>query len=175
MKIAIKYGAVIALTIALVNSFFVDLFGIEYDFVRSYSGFFPFIILGVGLYLALKKTKETIYANDLNYGQAIYSGIVIAAFIALFCGVINFFYFQLINTNYAEEVINIALPIMKKDQLKPDEIAVQIEKIKDTYKPINQLTGTFVIMLIAGIVFSAIFGAFLRTKDTFHLQAKEKE
>jgi uncharacterized membrane protein YraQ (UPF0718 family) len=175
MKIAVMYGAATALVIALVNSFFVDLFGIGYEFVRSYSGFSPFIILGVGLYLGLKKTKETSYANELNYGQAIYSGIVIAAFIALFCGVINFFYFQFINTDYSEEVIKVAMPLMEKDKLKSDEIAVQLEKIRETYKPINQLTGTFVIMLIAGIVFSAIFSAFFRTKDTFNLAPKDKE
>ncbi len=175
MKIAITYGLVIAVIIAIVNSIFVDLFGIEYEFVRKYSGFFPFLILGTGLFQAMKKWKETVYAGDMNYGQAIYSGIVSAAFVALFCAIINFFYFQLINTNYAEEVIRIATPLMEQDKLTAAEIAENVDKIRDTYKPVNQLTGTFVIMLIAGVVFSAIFAALLRTKDTFTLTTKDKE
>lgn len=175
MKIAITYGFVIALVITLVNSFFVDGFGIEHDFVRKYSGFSPFIIVGIGLFLAMKKAKGETYHNDLNFGQAIYTGIVVCAFIALFSAIFNFLYFQFINVNYADEVIRIATPLMQADKMSEKEIAEQIVQIKETYKPVNQLTGTFVIMLVIGIFFSAIYGAILRTKDTFSLQSKEKE
>jgi len=65
--------------------------------------------------------------------------------------------------------------MMQADKMSEKEIAEQLVQINETYKPVNQLTGTFVIMLVCGIVFSAIFGAILRTKDTFSLQSKDKE
>jgi hypothetical protein len=175
MKIAVKYGLGIAVLIALVNSFFVDLFGIEYEFVRKFSGFTPFIVLATGLFFAMKKTKAEVYHNELNFGQAIYSGIVICAFAALFLGIINFIYFQFINKDYAEEVIKVAIPLMKQDKLTEEEISKQIEVIRNTYVPINQLTGTFVFILVSGVVFSAVFSAILRTKDTFTQIFKGKE
>ncbi len=175
MKIALVYGFSTALVIALVNSFFFDLYGIEYEFVRTFSGFPPFIILAVGLFFAMKKTKKEVYLNDLNYGQAMYAGIVISAFTALGLGVINFFYYQFMNTSYAEEVIRIAVPEMNKNKFTTLQIAEQVAVIKDTYIPVNQLTGTFIVLLIAGIVFSAVISAVLRTKDTFTEIAKNKE
>ncbi|HSZ24630.1 MAG TPA: DUF4199 domain-containing protein [Cytophagaceae bacterium] len=175
MKIAIKYGFVIALVIALVTSFFVDLFGIEYEFVRSYSGFTPFLFLALGLFIAMRKTKKEVYKNEWNFGQAIYSGIVLSAFTALFLGIINFLYFQFINKNYAEKVIKLVVPLMEKDKLSADEIAKQLEAIRKTYIPINQLTGTFIFIMVAGVVFSAIYSSILRTKDTFTEIAKRKE
>ena len=175
MKIAVKYGLIIAIAIALGNSFFLDLFGIEYEFVRKFSGFVPVVFLAVGLFFAMKRTKKEMYHDKWNYGQAIYSGIVICAFTALFLGIINFMYFQFINPGYTEKAIRIAIPLMEKDKLDATAIDAQIKQMRDSYMPINQLTGTFVFVLIAGIVFSAIFSAILRTEDTFTQLFKPKE
>lgn len=175
MKIAILYGLCIAILIAIVNIFFTDVLGIGNEFVRKFSGFTPFIAMALGLFLAMRKTKAEVYANDWNFGQAIYSGIVISAFAALFLGIFNFLYFQFLNPGYAEEVLKVAMPLMEKDSLSKKEIDMQIEVIRNTYIPINQLTGTFVFILVCGVVFSAVFSSILRTKDTFTQLNKEKE
>jgi len=167
MKIAIKFGLGIAVLIALVNSFFIDLLGIENNFSRNYSGYSPFILTAIGLFIAMRKTKVEVYNNEWNFGQAIYSGIIISAFAAMFLGCFNFLYFQFINLDYVDKLIPTVQPLMIQDKLTPEDISKQIEIMKETYKPINQLTGTFVFMLITGVVFSAIFSSILRTRDTF--------
>ncbi len=169
------YGVGIAVVIAIVNGIFLDFFGIKYEFVRSFSGFAPIIILAVGLFWGMTKTKKEIYNNDLNFGQAIYSGLVICFFTALCLGILNFLYFKYVNKNYADEVLSIAVPQMQKELKKQDEIATQITLIKDSYLPLNQLRGTFIFILVAGIAFSAIISALIRTKDTFTEITKKKE
>jgi hypothetical protein len=167
MKTAIKYGAIIAAVIFIINSILIDFIGLQNQFVRMYSGYVPFVLFGLGLFWAMRKVKHQHYHNDLNYGQAIYSGIVLSAFIGLFMGILNFIYFQFLNPGYAEEILKIALPLMEADKIPVEEIEKEKEIIYETYKPINQLTATFVVLMIIGVAYSAVFSAFLRTKDTF--------
>ena len=61
MKTRIIYGVGIAVVIALVNSFFVDIYGIENESVRTFLGFLPLVVTGVGLFFAMRKTKKEIY------------------------------------------------------------------------------------------------------------------
>ncbi len=175
MKIKILFGVGIAVVIAMANSFFLDLFGIKYEFVRTYAGFAPLVIIAIGLFIGIKKIKAEQYNNEINFGQAIFSGITITLTTALCLAIINFFYFQYINTNYAEEVLSIAIPEMQKNNMDAKEIAKQIATTKENYLPANQLKGTFVFIMVCGIAFSAILSSLLRTRETFTEITKKKE
>ncbi len=174
IKIGITYGLFIAVVIALVNSFFVDIYGVESESVTSFLGFLPLLVLAVGLFVAMRKIRKEVHQNNLTFGQAIYSGIVVCAIAAVSLGVIYFFYYQLINKNYADKVISMEVPKMEKSNFKPTQIALEIAKIKESYYPINVLIGTTIFMLISGIAISAIFSSILRTKDTFTEIVKRK-
>jgi hypothetical protein len=167
MKIAVIYGVGIAVVIALVNSFFVDIYGMDSDVVRTFLGFLPLVVLAAGLFMAMRKIKKRVYENNLTFGQAIYSGIVTCALAAVSLGVIYFFYYQFVNKNYADTVINMEVPKMEKSNYKPAQIALEIQKIKESYYPVNVLIGTTIFMLVSGIAISAIFSSILRTKDSF--------
>ena len=174
MKIRILYGAGIAVIIALVNSFFVDIYGTESTAIRTILGYLPLLVLAIGLFLSMRKAKKEIYKNDLTFGQAIYSGIIVCVVAAISLGVIYFFYYKFINTNYADKVISMEVPVMKKNNFTASQIDSETNKIRESYYPVNVLFGTIIFMLVAGIAISAIYSSIFRTKDTFTEVAKRK-
>ena len=64
IKIGITYGLFIAVVIALVNSFFVDIYGVESESVTSFLGFLPLLILAVGLFVAMRKIRKEVHQNN---------------------------------------------------------------------------------------------------------------
>jgi hypothetical protein len=175
MKIAIKYGLGIAVSVFVSNVILLDIIGIESDFIFRYSGFAPIIFLGVGLFVSMKKTRVLVYNNEMNYAQGLYSGIVIGAFAALFLSVFNFMYYEFINTGFIERYINVNVLMMEKEKMTSKEIATNVETLKITFNPARQLTSTFIVISIISVVFSAIFSAILRTKETFTQIFKRQE
>ena len=175
MKYNVIYGLYIALALIIVNTIFMDVIGVGNDFVRQFSGFSPFLILAIGLFLAMRKVKANVYRNLWNYGQAIYTGIVLTAFAALFLSIYNFFNFQFLNPDFANEIIGVTKPLMIQDKLSAAVIEKEISLIRESYLPINQIKGTFVLVLLVGVVFSAIYSSILRTQDTFTQITKPRE
>ncbi|HVD98794.1 MAG TPA: DUF4199 domain-containing protein [Cytophagaceae bacterium] len=175
MKIAIRFALILASAMFAANLIRFDLIGIEHAFIRNYSGMLPVLILIVGLYFGIRKNREVNYKGEMNYGQALYFGIILSAFAGLFLGILHMFYYQFINTSYADRVIKAYTPLFVEMKLKPQEIQTQIQGIRNTFKPMSQLTESFVITLLMGIVFTSVLSAFLRTKDTFTQIFKPKE
>jgi hypothetical protein len=175
MKIKLIYGISIAVAIVLVNSFFIDITGVESDSMRTLFVYSPLVILAIGLFLAMKKIKVKIYNSDLNFGQAIYSGISICIVVAFCYSILNFFYFEYINKSYAEEDLKKQISEIQKKYKDPKEIEENVAKAKEYALPKNGLIGSFVFILISGIAISAISSSILRTKDTFTEIAKKRE
>jgi len=175
MKIQLKYGFIVAFIIAIVNIILCDLVGIENPFVRDFSGTIPVVIFAAGLFLGMREIRKKDYNNEINYGQAIFSGLAISILIALVLGFLNTLYYGLVNTGYAERVVSNFQAISKGLNLKPDVIALQIKDIRESYLPFNQFKGTLLFFSLIGIILSSIFSSILRTKDTFTQILKNKE
>ncbi len=175
MKIAVKYGLGIAVSIFVSNIILLDVIGIERDFIFRFSGFSPIIILGVGLFVSMKQNRSLTYNNEMNYAQGLYSGIVIGAFTALFLSVFNFIYYEFINPGFIERYINVNVLMMEKEKMSSKEITENVNALKLTFNPVRQLTSTFIVISIISVVFSAIFSTILRTKETFTQIFKKRE
>jgi hypothetical protein len=175
MKYNALYGFYIALALIVINTIFVDIIGVGNDFVRQFSGLSPFVILAIGLFIAMRKIKAVVYANQWNYGHAIYVGIVLTAFTALVLSVYNFLYFQYINPDFVNEIIAVTKPLMIKEKLSLAEMNKEIAIIRESYLPVKMFKGTITMILIAGIVFSSIYSSILRTQDAFTQITKPRE
>ncbi len=175
MKIPLKFGLLIAVVIAFVNIIQIDLIGIENKFVRENSDIFPALVLAVGLFIGMRTIRKITYDNQINYGQTLFSGILITLYVALFLTILNMFYFGFVNTGYAERLINVYLPLYQQMKLSPEVIAIQVQGMRDTYSISGQFKETFIVVGLIGVVLSTVFSSILRTKDSFTEILKNKE
>ncbi|MCS6823497.1 MAG: DUF4199 domain-containing protein [Cytophagaceae bacterium] len=165
MKTVLKYGAGIAAALAVVTLLVIHVIGIEYGWARWFLMLAPVPVLFISLLMGINEQKKFYYQNEINYSQALFSGILISAFGTVLLLMFNIIYHSL-NKNFADEVIAVILPEMKNLSYSEEQQKEYITQIRNTYTLQGQVSSAF-MMLITGIVFSAILAAFIRNKDTF--------
>ena len=175
MKIPLKAGLIIAVTIFIVNIIQIDLVGIEYKFIRENSDVFPALVLAIGLFVGMRMVRKISYENQITFGQTLFGGLLITLFVAVFLTILNMFYFGVLNTGYAERLIKVYTPLYIEMKLTPEIIAIQTKGMRDTYTVIGQLKETFIVIGLIGVVLSTVFSSILRTKDSFTEVLKKGE
>jgi hypothetical protein len=174
MKTQLKYGVAMSIVLAILIIVDSELIGFGSS-LKSVLFIVQVLVFGTGLFFGMKETRKVSYKDDVNYGQAMFSGLTIGLIVAILLGLINSFYFGIMNQNYAERVIKEFTIVSGTLNLSKEAIALQIKEIKNTYTPFNQFMGTFLFFSVLGIVLSSVFSMILRTKDTFTQITKPKE
>ena len=134
-------AATVQIAFALFDSVNTSLhWGIQLSTIRGIVGLFSIVILGIGIYVGMNKTRR---ANDgvITWRQAVLTGIIIASIIAVIAasGAVIFNY---LNPNFSERAVN-------EKEFSPGMLVFQ----------------AFTGQLVAGILISLIMAAFVRRKS----------
>jgi hypothetical protein len=132
--------------------------------IRSYSGLFSLIILGLGIYLGMKQARAR-NANLLTYGQAVKTGVLIACITALFVGLFSFLYCAVINPGYTEFMVRDVQHSLTVAGKTPQEIVRGMEAARKEFSSGAQVGEALLGQSVMGILLSLILGLFLRRKN----------
>lgn len=171
MKTEMKYGVIIAAVSAL-WVIIQDLVGlhdkyIQYQNMVSWLGF---IVPIVGLFLAIKEKRDKEFEGAIAYGQCIKTGLLTSVVSGFFGAIFQFVFTKFINPNFLSAMLELQRQAMLDKGLPPEAIDRAMGFMEFSFSPLFFTIMAFVGALIIGLIFSLIFGAFLK-KDPPPIEA----
>ena len=172
MKSFFKYGLLTGLLVGLWNlSCFTIISWINKTLslqipaakIRAYSGLFGLIILILGVYYGIKEAKRK-NENQITYGKAIKTGVLISLMTAAMVAFSGFLYCTIINPGYQEYMVKEAERTLIAAKKTPEEINQQLIKVRSYFSTGSQVKQALIVQSVVGSVSSLVIGLFVRTR-----------
>jgi hypothetical protein len=171
MKSTLKFGLITGVTSSIFLFGFFSLmiwqndkngWGIQASIIRGIGGLLSIPIQAIGIYMAMQNVKKL--NGLLTYRQALKTGLITAATIAVVVAVFSFIYCQVINPGFAEYMVKDAQKAMiangKSQQKINEESALVSKQFTTGAQVMMALVGQFV----SGAIISLITGLFVKAK-----------
>jgi len=136
--------------------------GMQVSSIRGIGGLLSIPIQAIGIYIAMQDAKRK--NNALSYGQALKTGVTVAATIAVIVALFGFLYCTVFNPGYADFMVNDAQKNMMAAGKSPDEIKTNLVGVAREFTPGMQVTQALVGQFVTGTLISLIVGLFIKTK-----------
>jgi len=163
MKTPLTYGLGIALTafIWTLIEFFLGWHD-EKIAIGLLAGKLVYVIIAIGLWLAIKAVREASTDKALSYGKGVATGCLTSLFAGLGSAVTCFIYTFWINPGFVDVVIEFRKSKMVEQGLSDERIARVESIIRFMMKPGVQAVGSVFFCLIIGLIMSLIIAAMLK-------------
>ena len=124
------------------------------------------------LTLGIKARRADVpVTEEFGYGRALAAGVMITLFGALFGIVTNYLYFQVINPNMADLIVQAQLDKMEAKGMSGAQLEQAEKGIRMFMKPVFSAIFGFIMGLFWGTIISLIAAAFLKRKAVDDLAA----
>jgi hypothetical protein len=171
MKTTLKFGLVTGIVSSLFLFGFFSLlvwlnakngWGMQVSSIRGATGLLSIPIQGIGIYLAMQNVKKL--TGMLTYGQALKTGILVAATIAVVVALFSLLYCTVFNPGYAEFMVRDAQKNMIAAGKSQQDISQSSVKVSAEFTPGMQVFQALVGQFVTGTLISLIIGLFIKTK-----------
>lgn len=127
-------------------------------------------IITIAIVITIKKVREKVFDQSLNYGSRFLSGLIVGVIAAWLSGLFSYLLFQIIDPDYmlmqiegfAETLMNMGVP--------EGDAYDQVDKIKEGLKPTEQLITGLLKTPAFYIVVSLIVSAFIKGKKVDNIE-----
>lgn len=163
MSLRFKYALVLSISCAVLH---LVLFMTGFETTRLGVGHHLFwlnqVLMAVVLWKGIKAVRYQSPHGGLNYGPAVWTGVVISFYSALLSAAYDFVHFKWINLRF----VDYQLACMKEQWAaagtSPADIDKATQQLHFVMSPLPHAVIFVVITVIFGLVFSLILAAFLR-------------
>jgi len=149
---------------------------VYYEFIYSIAPFWGlvgWVILGAGIYLGIKSTRETVYQGKISFSQAVMTGVIISFLAGLVTGVFNFIYVKWINTEFLEFILAESKKVMEEKAASSEELQQQLDGIQKSFSPSQQFFASLTGTLFYGLIITLVASILLRNRDPHNISDKE--
>ena len=171
MKTTLKFGLITGIVSSVFLFGFFSLlvwlnnkngWGIQVSTIRGVGGLLSIPIQAIGIYLAMQNVKKL--SGWLSYGQALKTGILVAATIAVVVALFSLIYCTILNPGYAEFMVHDAQKNMVAAGQSQQDINEGSVKVARDFTPGAQVFQALVGQFVTGTLISLIIGLFIKTK-----------
>ena len=131
--------------------------------LRGLTGLLTLVILGIGIYVGMQRIK-TVNSGKLTYGQAVFSGLLIALVTGIITALVSVVYCRLIDPNYSAYMISETQKAMLANGKSPAEVNVAVPALQQQWSTGGQFIQALIGQTVCGTVIALIMGIFVRTK-----------
>ena len=132
--------------------------------IRSYSGLFSLLILGLGIYVGLKQARAR-NSDTLSYGQAVKTGVLIAVITAILGALFAWLYCTVLNPGYTDFMVRDVGQSLTAAGKSPTEINQAMESARKEFSTGGQVAQALIGQAVVGTVLTLLIGLILRTKN----------
>jgi hypothetical protein len=126
------------------------------------------LILGFCIFFGMQKIKNKLYAETgINYGQALYTGVIISIITGVLSGFFFLVYIEYFNSTLGYQIATEMKLLMIQNKKTSKEITETVFQIKNQYQPINLMMSSLIGTTTMGIICSSILAMFVRNRDAF--------
>ncbi len=163
LKTEIKYGIITGagICIWLLIEFFLG-FHTEKMYIGEYTTYFVVLIPLLTLYMGIKEKRDRINNGQISIGSGIKTGLMISLIATVIIALFLIAYFNYINPNYAEFGVAYQRQKLILSGKSTDEIAGELESIKNMFRFINQLLFGTLGVVGTGFIISIALSLFLK-------------
>lgn len=173
MKSTLKFGLVTGIISSVFLLGFFSLlvwlnqkngWGMQAGTIRGIGGLLSIPIQAIGIYMAMQNTKKL--TGMLSYGQALKTGLLVAATVAVVVATFSIFYCTLLNPGYAEFMVKDAQKAMIASGKSQQQINQESAAVARQFSTGMQVMMALVGQFFTGLIISLIIGLFIKTKTT---------
>ena len=171
MKSTLKFGLVTGIisSVILLGLFSIltalndkNGWGFQASTIRGIGGLLSIPIQAIGIYMAMQNIKKL--TGVLTYGQALKTGLIVAATIAVVVALFSFIYCQFINPGFADYMVKDAQKAMIANGYSQQRINSESAAISKEFSTGAQVGESLVGQFGTGAIISLIIGIFIKTK-----------
>ena len=172
MKSTLKFGLVTGLVSTIFLFGFFPLmvwlnakngWGIQVSTIRGIGGLLSIPIQATGIYMAMQNIKKL--TGALSYGQALKTGLIVAATVAVMVAAFSIIYCTIINPGYAEFMVKDAQKAMIASGKSQQQINQESVAVAQQFSTGMQVMMALVGQFFTGLIISLIIGLFIKTKS----------
>ncbi len=124
----------------------------------------------IAMVISIKKVRETVIDQTLNYGGRFFTGLIIGVIAAWVSGVFSYLLFQVIDPEWMVQQIEGMADMLMNMGVPEDDAYQQVDDAKENLKPAKQFLSAFVYAPIFYIVVSLIVSAFVKEKKAGEIE-----
>jgi len=166
MSHIVKYGALAGIAVAIYATveFAIGLHG-PYLSIGQYVGYLRYVLVSVGIYLAVKQARDVSEGAPLTFWRAVGIGTGVAAIAGVVTSIYEWAYIQFINPGFMQDYTNFMTDQMREQGASTEQISQMTVQFEAFGTPVAQFIFYTGETLIVGFIFSLIAGALLKTKQ----------
>ena len=131
--------------------------------LRGLTGLLTLVILGIGIYVGMRSIK-TANESKLAYGQAVFSGFIIALVTGIITAVVSAIYCSIIDPDYTAYMIGETQKAMLSSGKSQAEITAAAPVLQQQWSTGGQVIQALIGQTVCGTVIALIMAIFLKTK-----------
>src|ERR1700748_285069 len=131
--------------------------------LRGLTGLLTLVILGIGMYMGMQRIK-TLNSGIMTYGQAVFTGFIIALVTGIITALVSIVYCCLIDPTYTAYMISETQKVMLADGKSPAEVTAAVPALQQQWSAGGQFIQALIGQTVCGTVIALIMGIFVRTK-----------
>ncbi len=131
--------------------------------VRGITGLLTLIILGIGIYTAMRAVKHK-NNGAITYKQALLSGMLVAAVTSITMAIFGTLYNTCINPGNTAYMLSETQKLLQAEGKSPAVIAGDLSDLQKQLTTQSQVIQALIGQFVVGTIISLIMGIFVRTK-----------
>ncbi len=127
-------------------------------------GMLTYFVMAAIVYLTYRFTchyRDTEQDGAISYGRSLWYIVVLYIFAAIISSVVKYVYFQFINPDYLDEVLNNTMAVMEQLQW-PLQEDIMYDQMKSMLTPINFTLQYIWINMMLGFLVGVVMAAFVK-------------
>lgn len=131
--------------------------------LRGLTGLLTLVILGIGIYAGMRSIK-TANGGRLTYGQAVFTGFIIALVTGIITAIVSVIYCAVIDPGYSAYMVAETQKAMLASGKSQAEITAATSAIQQQWSTGGQVIQALIGQTVCGTVIALVMAIFLKTK-----------
>jgi len=131
--------------------------------LRGLTGLLTLVILGIGIYVGMRSIK-TANGGKLTYGQAMFTGFIIALVTGIITALVSVIYCSLIDPGYSTYMVAETQKAMLASGKSQAEITTGTPALLQQWSTGGQAIQALIGQTVCGTVIALVMGIFIKTK-----------
>lgn len=171
-RVSLMNGLITGIIFCLITAFIylldIDIF--SNMFVSTGLGILNLFIIIFAITFSIRKVRETVIDQSLNYGGRFLTGLIVGVIAAWVSGLFSYLLFQVIDPEYMLIQIEGMADMFMNMGMSEDDAYARVDEAREDLKSAKQFLSGFVYAPAFYIVVSLIVSAFMKEKKVAEIE-----
>lgn len=171
-RISLTNGLITGVIFSLISAliYLLDINMFSSILVPSLIGLVNMLIIIFAIIISIKKVRETVIDQTLNYGGRFFTGLIVGIIAAWVSGLFSYLLFQVIDPEYMSTQIEGLADMLMNMGVPEEQAYLQVDEAKAKLEPMEQFKSAFLYSPAFYTAISLIISAFIKEKKKVDIE-----